>query len=398
MADCEYEVTFTDLSIANAASITSWNWSFGDGGTSTAQHPVYTYATFGTYNVTLIVTNSNGCIDSVTLPVVVPEMPIADFTADTACAGMPTQFTDLSISNSSPITGWDWDFGDGGTSTVQNPIYNYTTAGTYTVTLIVTTGAGCTDTVQHDVLVQPNPVADFTTTPVCDGDSMCFTDLSQHNATSITSWSWDFGDGQSSTAQNPCHLYTTFGIYNVILTVTNDLGCTDDTTIAVEVYPNPVADFSYVADCEYEVTFTDLSIANAASITSWNWSFGDGGTSTAQHPVYTYATFGTYNVTLIVTNSNGCVDSVTLPVVVPEMPIADFTADTACAGMPTQFTDLSISNSSTITGWDWDFGDGGSSNVQHPVYTYSTAGTYTVTLIVTAANNCTGSVQRNVLV
>ena len=171
---------------------------------------------------------------------------------------------------------------------------------------------------------------------------------------------------------NPCHTYTTFGTYNVILTVTNDLGCIDDTTITIEVYPNPIADFAYDAGCDFIVDFTDLSVANTTSITSWNWSFGEGGGSTVQHPTYTYTSAGTYNVTLVVTNDNGCVDSVTLPVVVPEMPIASFSADTACEGNPTQFTDLSVSNSSPLISWNWDFGDGGTSTVQNPVYTYTT--------------------------
>ena len=230
---------FTDNSVSNATSITNWAWDFGDGQTSTDQSPCHLYSLSGIYNVTLVVTNSNGCTDSITQPIVIDEEPLADFTADTACAGQPTQFTDLSISNSSPITDWEWTFGDGGTSTVQNPVYTYSAAGTYTVTLIVTAANTCTDTVQHDVLVLENPLADFTAVPVCEGDSTCFTDLSISNATSITNWAWNFGDGGTSTDQNPCHLYSISGIYNVTLTVTNDFGCTHDTTIAIEVYPNP---------------------------------------------------------------------------------------------------------------------------------------------------------------
>ena len=142
-SQCDYDVYFTDLSTPNATSITDWSWTFGDGGTSTVQNPVHTYGSFGTYNVSLVVTNSNGCIDSITLPVVVRPAPIADFTADTACAGTPTQFTDLSVSNSSPISTWAWTFGDGNTSAVHNPVHIYTVAGTYTVTLIIETVSGC---------------------------------------------------------------------------------------------------------------------------------------------------------------------------------------------------------------------------------------------------------------
>jgi PKD repeat protein len=395
---CDYTTTFTDLSIANAGILVSWSWDFGDGNTSILQNPVHAYASSGTYNVTLTVYNSIGCDGTIILPVVVFPSPVADFTWDTACALLPTHFTDLSSSNYGIINSWNWDFGDGNNSIAQNPVHTYTSPGTYTVTLVIETVDGCQDTATGQVLVWPNPIASFSTIPVCDGDSMCFTDLSVANAASITSWLWNFGDGGTSTEQDPCHLYATNGIYNVTLTVTNSYGCVDDTTIAVEVYPNPVADFSYVTDCEFEAIFTDLSIPNAASITSWQWNFGDGGSSTTQNPTYTYATFGTYNVQLIVTNSNGCIDSITLTVVIPEMPVADFTADTACEGTPTQFTDLSISNSSPITTWAWAFGDGGTSAVQNPVYTYTTAGTFAVTLTVTNAAGCIDDTTINVVV
>ena len=125
----------------------TYSWDFGDGNTSTAQNPVYNYAAFGTYTVQLIVTNSNGCIDSISLPVIVPEMPIADFTFDTACAGLPTQFTDLSIGNSSPLATWAWDFDDGNTSSVQDPIHTYATFGTYNVQLIVVNDNNCIDSI-----------------------------------------------------------------------------------------------------------------------------------------------------------------------------------------------------------------------------------------------------------
>ena len=107
----------------------------------------------------------------------------------------------------------------------------------------------------------------------------------------------------------------------VHITVTNNLGCIDDTTRTVVVHPNPIADFTYDANCDFVVDFTDLSIHNNTSIASWSWNFGDGGNASVQNPTHTFPGAGTYNVTLIVTNNNNCIDSVTLPVVVPEPPV-----------------------------------------------------------------------------
>jgi len=308
---------------------------------------------------------------------------IADFVSDTSCAGMPTQFTDLSTSNSGPIASWAWDFGDGGTSIVQNPVHIYTAAGTYATCLIIETSLGCSDTTCHSVIIYPPfPSASFSASPVCDGDTMCFTDLSTPIG-GISTWFWDFGDGSTSSLQDPCHQYAAPGTYNVSLTVTNSMGCSDAVTIAVEVYPNPVADFSYTGDCDFEVTFTDLSIANAVSIVSWSWDFGDGvGTSTVQNPTYTYATAGAYNVCLTVVNSNGCIDSSCSSLTVYNRPISDFTYVSDC-DLTISFTDMSVVDpGDTIMTWSWDFGDGSTSYLQNPVHTYGMSGNYTVSLTV----------------
>ena len=124
----------------------------------------------------------------ITIPIVVYPAPIADFTSDTACAQSPTQFTDLSISNYGAINSWSWTFGDGGVSSQQNPAYTYASAGTYPVTLIIQTVGGCSDTASGFAEVYPLPIASFSTTPVCDEDTMYFTDLSVANSGSISSW------------------------------------------------------------------------------------------------------------------------------------------------------------------------------------------------------------------
>jgi len=315
---CHNTAFFADLSYTTTPGdyIVSWDWDFGDGGTSSVQNPTYTYAVGGDYLVTLIIESNLGCSDTIVKTATILSPMVAGFSYSTNC--LAVSFTDTSfVDPNDSIIAWSWDFGDGNSSSQQNPVHTYATGGNYTVTLLTTCNCLGFD-IATQVVSANNPLAIFATTPVCDGYLMCFVDLSIANAATIDSWDWDFGDGGTSTQQNPCHLYPASGTYNVTLTVMNNLGCYDDTTMQVEVYENPVADFTDSSCCDYDIYFTDLSIANANSILSWLWNFGDGSPSTLQNPVHTYASAGSYNVCLIVVNNNGCIDSLCRVVIVPE--------------------------------------------------------------------------------
>ncbi len=313
----------------------------------------------------------------------------ADFVGDptSGCPPLTVNFTDQS---SGPVTSWEWDFGDGGTSTAQNPSHQYQNPGTYDVTLIVCSANCCDTTTKTNYITvnDPAPVADFEGSPTSGEAPLTvnFTDLSTNNP---TSWDWDFGDGGTSTAQNPSHTYNEAGTYTVTLTATNSCGSdtetkTDYITVTCTA---PVADFEgspTSGEAPLTVNFTDLSSNNP---TSWEWDFGDGGTSTEQNPTHTYSDSGHYTVTLTATNSCGSdtetkVDYITVTCTAP---VADFEGSPTSGDAPltVNFTDLSTNNP---TAWEWDFGDGGTSTEQNPTHTYNTAGTYTVTL--TASNSC----------
>jgi gliding motility-associated-like protein len=391
---------FTDQSTAPFGSIVSWDWDFGDGsGTSNAQNPAYIYGDTGTYWVTLIVETNIGCTDTVVLPVYVSPIPEAGFFADTVCAGGPTHFTDTSQTFGWPIVSWQWDFGDGGTSNLQNPIYTYPSPGQYIATLVVSNPFGCSDTVSVTIVVDSIPEANFIVSNACLGDTVCFTDNSIAHGSPIVSWEWDFGDTQTAVGPNPCHLYAGAGTYNVSLVVTSAIGCTDTIVIPLTIYPLPEAGFTFVSACNGDpVMFTDTSHANGGTIVSWEWDFGDGsGTSNQQNPQYFYGDTGTYFVTLIVFNSNGCTDTVVNPINYLPRPTAEFLYDTSCAGQPIHFTDISTGNGSTITSWEWDFGDGNSSILQNPVHPYANSGTFVVTLIVSNSSGCADTIQHNVI-
>jgi len=387
-------VNFTDLS---SGDITSWDWDFGDGGSSTAQNPSHQYSSAGTYTVSLTVTGPGGSdTETKTNYITVNGPPTAGFSGSPTSGTEPltVSFTDQSTGGA---TSWDWDFGDGGTSTAQNPTHEYTTAGTYTVTLTATNACGSDIETKTDyITVNPcvAPTADFAGSPT-SGDApltVSFTDQSSGNP---SSWDWDFGDGGTSTAQNPSHEYTTAGTYTVTLTATNacgsDIETKTDYITVTEPTPAPVAAFSGTptSGCApLTVAFTDES---TGEITSWDWDFGDGGTSTAQNPSHEYISGGTYTVSLTVTGPGGSdTETKTDYVTVNVAPTAGFSGSPTSGDYPltVNFTDQSSGNP---TSWDWDFGDGGTSTAQNPSHEYTTAGTYTVTL--TAANACGSDIE-----
>jgi PKD repeat protein len=354
-------VDFTDTS---TGIIDEWLWDFGDGNTSTSQNPSHTYAADGDYTVTLTIFNQSGSLShDETVSVAVP--PVADFSFD--ASGLDVTFTDLS---SGTVDSWLWDFGDGSTSTAQNPGHAFVAGGAYTVSLTVT-NAGGQDTMNRLVEVAPVPSAGFSVS--ANGLEVTFTDTSTGT---IDDWSWDFGDGNGSTAQNPTHTYAGVGTFTVALTVSN-VSSLDTYEMDVSVAAVPTAHFTYSASV-LTVDFTD---ASTGTIDLWEWDFGDGNSSTDQNPSHTYAAAGEYTVNLTVSNVSST-DTHTEIVRVAETPTAAFGA--VVNGLTVTFTDTSLGD---IDQWLWDFGDGFNSSLQNPVYTYSTPGDYTVSLTVFNASS-----------
>ncbi len=227
---------FTDASSTTVGSINGWNWDFGDGTQAISTNAVHPYTLPGTYTVTHIVTGSNGCKDTIQKTVTIYGLPNANFNFNTPCSGNITTFLDTSIAFPATIATWQWNFGDGNTSTLQNPTHIYSTAGTYTTTLIVQSSLGCVDTIQKPVTVRPSPTADFTMSenPANALDVINFTDQSTPQAT-IISWYWNFGDTLLSNLQNPTHSYANQGYYDVILVVTDQWGCRDTASKEISI-------------------------------------------------------------------------------------------------------------------------------------------------------------------
>jgi len=403
---CVDNVTyFTDQSFHAGTSIVSWLWDFGDGFTSTNQNPIHLYPGAGAYTVSLTVTNDNGCTDTFTRDIMVILRPVADFIADTLCKGEDVYFQDLSYTTHGFINTWYWDFGDGGSSVLQNPVHSYSTAGIYNIMLIVSNDLGCYDTIMHSLPVYELPEAVFTATIVCESHTTHFTDFSLPNAGSIISWFWNFGDGYTSNQQHPSHIFPGAGTYNVVLRIENDNGCVDDTLVPVIVNELPEPNFDYdLPTCVNDTChFYDLSLANSDSVIAWFWNFGDGFNSALQNPAHVYSSGGIFNVELIVTNSNGCSDTISKSLLIHPQPEANFDYDTACVGQTTYFYDLSNTPTGQIIDWYWDFNDPASgadnySTLQNPSHTFGTSGIYNVMLIVTNTTLCEDTIIYPVVI
>ncbi len=391
---------FIDLSSINNGSITSYSWTFGDGGTSGLQNPVHQYNSDGTFTATLIITSDLGCTDTVSNTVIVHPLPVANFAAPSVCLNAPMVYTDGSSITSGTINGWYWEFGDGTSSNFQNPIHTYNTDGTYTVMLVATSDNGCMDTVTSIITVFPLPVANFTSQNSCLNSANQFTDASVVSSGTITGWLWNFGDTQTSTLQNPSHNYTASGTYSVSLVVTSNNGCTDTVTQSVNSFPMPVAQFSSISVCYGTATayYNQSTIPGGGTVTCV-WNFGDLTTDTTQNPVHVYNAPGMYNVTLTVTTANGCTATITKPVQVYELPTAYFNGIDVCINNPTIFTDGSAAPlGGILVNWAWTFGDGGTSASKNPIHTYTAPGTFNVSLTVTSDLGCTDAYNDSVRV
>ena len=238
-----------------------------------------------------------------------PGAPVAEFSGSPTGGTAPlnVNFTDLSTGS---VTSWSWSFGDGGSSTAQNPSHVYNAAGTYNVSLTAT-GPGGSDIetkVGYVTVGDPAPTANFSGSPTSGTAPLTvnFTDLSSGN---ITSRAWTFGDGGTSGAVNPSHVYNAAGTYTVSLTVAGPGGSDIETKVGyvtVSDSPStPTADFSgspTSGTAPLTVNFTDQS---TGTVTAWFWSFGDGVTSFAQHPAHTYTAPGTYDVSLTASGPGG---------------------------------------------------------------------------------------------
>lgn len=385
------QVSIQNLAVGGS-SIVSYEWDFGDGNTSNSSAPVLTHTYTNTTGLVqirqlrLVVINQQGCTDTLIRSVTVYPEVSAQFTQDVVQGCNPLTVSFTRPVNNAEVT-WNWDFGQGSSSSNPDPIVVFRNAGgndtTFTVRLIVTSANFCRDTFTRNITVYPYIDARFT----IDRDEGCVTYpvvISNQSSVlpGISSFEWDFGDGSPLSNSNSAtlnHTYSNPGAvtqtYNLRLVVRNHAGCTNTLIRPVNVFPRVISAFnpSLTAGCNpLTVSFSNTSNMPVAS--SFRWDFGTGATSSDVNPIYVFENRSSsdtvYRVRLIAVSSDQCTDTSRADITVYSFVKAAFTVDTNAFCSPFA---VAISNASSggISQFEWNFGDGSPvSNVLAPAHTY----------------------------
>jgi len=342
------------------------------------------------------------------LGIVAPPPPItAGFYAFGHVGQAPYSVRFLDQSTGSP-TAWLWDFGDGSTSTEQNPTHVFNRTGAYNVALTASNDLTRDTAIQYRcVIVNTVPVANFTANATAGRTSFTvqFTDQS----TSADGYQWQFGDGQTSTEQNPVHTYTHPGSYTVteVVSGVNYGSVSMQKPGYITVTDPPTVGFSANVTAGLSPLAVQFNESVNGSVQYYYWQFGDGATSFDRNPVHLYDTAGKYTVSLYAIGPNGMevktvdqyinvtdpvIPTVTPPPAEQNLPAADFTVT---PGGPGSFDILVTDTSVNATSVRYDLGDGTTTAYRNFRYTYWQAGTYTINQI---ATNAAGSSSKSISV
>lgn len=391
--------TFSNTSVPGTyGSISDYYWIITGAGTlPTTPEISYVFTSPGTYTVYLFVEDAAGCSDYTSTDIEIFELPDVDFLADsTVACSLPlvTHFTNTS--SGAGILTYLWNFGDGSTSTLENPTHVYTSIGNYTVSLTVTDELGCTNSLSITDLIVINTTlnVDFVpaSTLVCAGTEVEFTNLS--DATSGT-WLWDFGDGTTSDEFEPAHNYTSPGTYSVSLNGDFGGGCTGAVAYAnlITVIASPTVSFTSTDPTSFcsvplNVSFTPVVTGGPVTFL-WEFETPTGtSTSTAMSPNFSWTEPGAYDVSLTVTNLSGCSAQITMTdyVVIGILEVTPTVSpESGCIPLPVSFSE---SSGADISEYFWDFGDGFTSTESNPSHIYNSVDCFNVTLIAQTADGC----------
>lgn len=353
-------------------------------------------------------TNNGNCIkDRDSLLIQFTPKPFVNAGADIiAC----TNESELNLSGlvSGPTNTGEWLGGNGSFSAsnqdlgaTYTPTSSEIGAGSMTLTLSSTNNGGCnaeSDVVQINFVAPP--FANFNATDVCENNTTTFTDFSLNGFGSINAWNWNFGDTQTSNQEDPTHNYAGFGSYSVELIVESNAGCSDTVVKTVNVYENPVSDFSWTADCngsQVTVNFTDESTSSSSTLNSWFYDFGGQGTQATQNPTELFNGIGNFTITQIVSTNEGCSDTSSQVLTIDPKPEAGFLINTSNGlNIGAEFTFVDTSNFSSS--YFWDLGNGETASTQNASTIYFENGQYIVTQYVYNAAGCVDSLSRIIII
>lgn len=312
--------------------------------------------------------------------------------SSSACASQYTFMNTSSISNGS-ISNYIWNFGTTPTLSIQNPIYTYPGPGNYTVGLTAISNHGCSTSATQNIAIYPFPSVSFLGATVCQNSIINFTNTSTISSGNLSSYLWNFGNGNNSTLTNPAYTYTNSGNYLVSLSATSNQNCITSYTGNILVHPTPIAYFTTNDACLGAPTyFTNMNSISSGSISYslWNFNIIGNATTTLPNPNYIYPAVGNYVASLQTISNFNCINTFTKTIVVHAIPTTSFAAQHKCFGSTTTFTNLTtIVAGNTIASYVWNFGNQTSSSQTNPQITYNAANNYLVQLIATSNFNCT---------
>ena len=432
LGEAPLEVNFNGDGSADDNAIVSYLWDFADGESANTTNPTHVFTDPGTYEVVLTVTDEEGLQDTDQVSIVVevpaptnlPPTAVASGTPLSGEAPLEVSFMGSASTDDNAVFAHAWDFADGQNSQQSDPVHTFTDPGTYEVVLTVSDEEGLQDSTTVTIVVSaPIPVnlpptAIASATPL-SGEApleVSFTGSASTDDNAVFAHAWDFADGQNSQQSDPIHTFTDPGTYEVVLTVSDEEGLQDSTTVTIVVSapipvnlpPTAIASATpLTGETPLEVSFTGSASTDDNAVFAHAWDFADGQNSQQSDPVHTFTDPGTYEVVLTVSDEEGLQDSTTVTIVVSAPidlpPIAMATATPLIGEAPLEvfFNSDGSSDDMAIVSYSWDFSDGTTSSEQNPSHLFTTAGSYLVSLTVedveqqTATSTVTIVVEEN---
>ena len=402
-------ILFTDTSTDEDGYILYWHWEFDDGNESNLQNPLHRFQRQKPYNVTLSIVDNRGKSDSITKNIVfnTPPVPFFSHTAVNVSTQDQIQFFDCSTDADGEIVNWSWNLFDNTMYYTKNMSFQFDDNGNYTVILTVKDNDHATATYSENIIIfNEPPHANFSYHPTNPNDinTVFFNDSSFDYDGNILCWNWEFGDGNSSSNQNPHHQYIEDGNYCVNLTVYDDDG--DNNTvqkmIQIKNIP-PKVRFSYDPlnpVVNQAIIFTDSSLDSDGAIINWTWDFGDGNKSSKRHPIHSYNKSGTFMVTLNVTDNDHRVNRTFQEIYINVPPKANFhvTPEQRFTNTVLDFSDHSVDMDGMIVSWFWEFGDGNFSIMQNPSHQYADEGVFEVVLKIEDERGADDIMRKNICI
>ena len=384
----------------NSSGSNTYIWIFDTIANSIQPNPFFTFNSDGVFEIKLLSINNSGCIDSSINYISVSPIPSADFSIDTSIGCEP--FNVIFNNNSNNSSFYNWDFEDGNTASFFNGFYEFQNAGNYIIKLVAEDINGCKDSTFESINVYPSPTSSFTyvaTDPCYLPISVDFTNTSLLS----NNFEWNFGNGQTSSTNNPSTIFDSIGNYNIQLISGNSYNCYDTLNNFFDVVNKqvPIANFNFNDSiCLRDTTFFNSTTLFSDSLV---WNLGNGITSYGDAISYVYDSSGQYNITLFAFNTgSGCSDTLQSinSLNVLSSPVADFNINQIQSDEPLSGSLEFINNSEEADSYLWDFANIDSSSEEYPIYyyRYDFDGTYYYTLYTFNNYGCVDSLTKDLYI